>query len=143
MDIKESLSKYIEERNKRIKEFNESIKNDDKEWIDTIKDKCTIKIGDVFSHPAYNDVKTSTKYYIVSDIKIGIDGTISISGNKLTNKSLWSKKATYMFSTSIYNNFESNSGFTKVVGNELNNVISRVTTAESANGIIPEAIINE
>lgn len=143
MAIKELLSQYIEERNRQIKEFNESIKANDKEWIETIKNKCTIKVGDVFSRPTHIENKNYIKYYIVSDIKVGIDGIVSISGNKLTNKSLWSKKPTYMFSTSIYNDFEVNSGFNKVVDNELNNITTKVLNAEIANGIIPEATINE
>lgn len=140
MSIKDSLSKYIEERNKLIKEFNENIKQNDKEWIDSIRDNCPIKIGDVFSRPARLS-NTSLKYYIVSDIKISIDGTVSVSGHRLTNKHLWAKNWSYLFSTSIYTNFESNSGFNKVVGNELTNIMNKVSNADNSDGIIHEAII--
>lgn len=143
MDIKESVTKYIEERNNKIKEFNESIKRLDADYVKRIEKACTIKIDDVFSHPTHAYGKDGIKYYKVSELKTGVDGVVSIWGNKLTNKHLWSKKYLYMFSTSLYTDFKSNSGFTKVTGKELIKLLNEVSAAEGTIGVIPEANVNE
>lgn len=74
---------------------------------------CPIHIGDVFIRQTkarfgkYRDV-----YYKVTNIKASIDGVISVFGTKRNQDKTWSKReGVYMFSSSIYTDFNIDEDF--------------------------------
>ena len=77
---------------------------------------CPIHIGDVFIKQRKSPFgKYKDVYYKVTNLKTDISGIVSVYGTKRKQDKSWSKReGVYMFTTSIYNNFEVDKDFTYI-----------------------------
>ncbi len=137
MDIKEIVTKYIEDRNKLIKDFNNKIKENDDKYINGIKNICPIKVGDIFKSPKSNS-NNKSKLYRINEVRVHVDGIIELFGNRLTNKNAWAKNTTYLFTTTLYKDFVPQFGFKQVSDEEYKDINRLVENTENTNNVVHE-----
>lgn len=71
---------------------------------------CPIKVGDVYVTENNNAWGLKRQYYKVAKIDATVDGRVNVYGYKRKLDKTWGKRDNiYMFSASIYNNYNVNS----------------------------------
>ena len=70
---------------------------------------CPIKVGDVYVTESNNAWGIKRQYYKVAKVDATVDGSVSVYGYKRKLDKTWGKRDNiYMFSASIYNNYNVN-----------------------------------
>ena len=70
---------------------------------------CPIKVGDVYVTESNNAWGLKRQYYKVAKLEASVDGTVIVYGYKLKLDKTWGKRDNiYMFSASIYDNYNVN-----------------------------------
>ena len=70
---------------------------------------CPIKVGDVYVTESNNAWGVKRQYYKVAKLEASVDGTVIVYGYKRKLDKTWGKRDNiYMFSASIYDNYNVN-----------------------------------
>lgn len=70
---------------------------------------CPIKVGDVYVTESNNAWGIKRQYYKVAKVDATVDGSVSVHGYKRKLDKTWGKRDNiYMFSASIYDNYNVN-----------------------------------
>lgn len=70
---------------------------------------CPIKVGDVYATESNNAWGIKRQYYKVAKVDATVDGRVSVYGYKRKLDKTWGKRDNiYMFSASIYDNYNVN-----------------------------------
>ena len=70
---------------------------------------CPIKVGDVYVTESNNAWGIKRQYYKVAKVNATVDGSVSVYGYKRKLDKTWGKRDNiYMFSASIYDNYNVN-----------------------------------
>jgi hypothetical protein len=70
---------------------------------------CPIKVGDVYVTESNNAWGVKRQYYKVAKVDATVDGSVSVYGYKRKLDKTWGKRDNiYMFSASIYDNYNVN-----------------------------------
>ena len=108
------VDNYIRLKAEIEAEYEAKIKDLTDKSAKVILSACPIHIGDVFIRQtkARFGGRIMETYYKVTNIKASIDGVISVFGTKRTQDKTWSKReGIYMFSSTIYTDFNINKDF--------------------------------
>ncbi len=107
--LKERVKYYINKRDEIEAEYNSKIKALDEEASADILANCPIKIGDVYVTESNTAWGLKRQYYKVAKVEANIDGTVTVYGYKRKLDKTWGKRDNiYMFSASIYDNYNVN-----------------------------------
>ena len=111
---KSLVDNYIRLKAEADAEYAAKIKDLTDKSAKVILGVCPIHIGDVFikQTKARFGGRIMETYYKVTNIKASIDGVISVFGTKRKQDKTWSKReGVYMFSSTIYTDFNINEDF--------------------------------
>lgn len=106
--FKERVQCYVRKRYEIEAEYKSKIKALDEEASADILANCPIKIGDVYVTESNNAWGVKRQYYKVAKLEASVDGTVSVYGYKRKLDKTWGKRNIYMFSASIYDNYNVN-----------------------------------
>lgn len=104
--FKERVQCYVRKRYEIEAEYESKIKALDEEASADILANCPIKVGDVYVIENNNVLGLKRQYYKIAKVDATIDGRVSVYGYKRKLDKTWGKRDNiYMFSASIYNNY--------------------------------------
>ena len=107
--LKERVQCYVRKRYEIEAEYKSKIKALDEEASADILANCPIKIGDVYVTESNTAWGVKRQYYKVAKLEANVDGTIIVYGYKRKLDKTWGKRDNiYMFSASIYDNYNVN-----------------------------------
>lgn len=113
---KETIRKYIEDRDKLIKDFNDKLQAQDNKFREELVKSIPIKIGTIIkrSVTTYSQVygsKTRTSFYKVVKFKANTDGTANIIANKRKIDGNFGVREITLCYISYYNDFKLDQGY--------------------------------
>ena len=107
--LKERVQCYVRKRYEIKAEYKSKIKALDEEASADILANCPIKIGDVYVTESNTAWGVKRQYYKVAKLNANVDGTVNVYGYKRKLDKTWGKRDNiYMFSASIYDNYNVN-----------------------------------
>ena len=115
LSFNERLQCYISKKEEIETEYKNRMKELKEEASVDILANCNIKIGDVYVTEDNNAWGVKRQYYKVAKIDATVDGSVTVYGYKRKLDKTWGKRDNiYMFSTSMYNNYNPTNNYTKV-----------------------------
>lgn len=109
LSLKERVQFYVRKRYEIEAEYKSKIKALDEEASADILANCPIKIGDVYVTESNTAWGLKRQYYKVAKLEASVDGTVIVYGYKRKLDKTWGKRDNiYMFSASIYDNYNVN-----------------------------------
>lgn len=109
LSFNELVQCYISKKEEIETEYKSRMKALDEEASAVILANCPIKVGDVYVTEDNNAWGVKRQYYKVAKIDATVDGRVSVYGYKRKLDKTWGKRDNiYMFSASIYNNYNVN-----------------------------------
>lgn len=107
--LKERIQCYVSKRDEIEKDYKNRIKALDEAASADILNECPIKVGDIYVTENNNAWNVKRQYYKVAKIEASVDGNVIVYGYKRKLDGTWGKRDNiYMFSASIYNNYNVN-----------------------------------
>lgn len=107
--LKERVQCYISKKEEIETEYKSRMKALNEEASADILANCPIKVGDVYVTENNNAWGVKRQYYKVAKLEASADGTVIVYGHKRKLDGTWGKRDNnYMFSASIYNNYNVN-----------------------------------
>ena len=107
--LKERVQCYVRKRYEIEAEYKSKIKALDEEASADILANCPIKIGDVYVTESNNAWGVKRNYYKVTKLEANVNGSVNVYGCKRKLDKTWGKRDNiYMFSASIYDNYNVN-----------------------------------
>jgi hypothetical protein len=107
--LKERVQCYVRKRYEIEAEYKSKIKALNEEASADILANCPIKIGDVYVTESNTARGLKRQYYKIAKVYATVDGRVSVYGSKRKLDKTWSKRDNmYMFSASIYDNYNVN-----------------------------------
>lgn len=107
--LKERIQCYVRKRYEIEAEYKSKIKALYEEASADILANCPIKIGDVYVTESNTAWGRKRQYYKIAKVDATVDGRVNVYGYKRKLDKTWSKRDNlYMFSTSIYDNYNVN-----------------------------------
>lgn len=105
----ERVQCYINRRDEIEAEYKSKIKALNEEASADIIANCPIKVGDVYVTELNNAWGVKRQYYKVTKLEANVNGSVHVYGCKLKLDKTWGKRDNiYMFSASIYDNYNVN-----------------------------------
>lgn len=105
----ERVQCYISKKEEIEAEYKSKIKALNDEATADILANCPIKIGDVYVTESNNAWGVKRNYYKVAKLEANVNGSVDVYGYKRKLDKTWGKRDNiYMFSTSMYNNYNVN-----------------------------------
>lgn len=109
LSFNERVQCYISKKEEIETEYKSRMKSLNEEASAYILANCPIKVGDVYVTEDNNAWGVKRQYYKVAKIDATVDGRVSVYGYKRKLDKTWGKRNNiYMFSASIYNNYNVN-----------------------------------
>lgn len=109
LSFKERIQCYISKKEEIEAEYKSRMEALNKEASADIIANCPIKVGDVYTTETNNAWNLKHQYYKVAKVDATVDGNVSVYGYKRKMDKTWGKRDNiYMFSASIYNNYNVN-----------------------------------
>ena len=109
LSFNERVQCYISKKEEIEAEYKNNMKALNEEACADILANCPIKVGDVYVTENNNAWGLKRQYYKVAKIDADVDGSISVYGYKRKLDKTWGKRDNiYMFSASIYDNYNVN-----------------------------------
>lgn len=107
--LKERIQCYVSKRDEIEKDYKNRIQALNEAASADILANCPIKVGDVYVTENNNAWGVKHQYYKVAKIDATVDGRVSVYGYKRKLDKTWGKRDNiYMFSASIYDNYNVN-----------------------------------
>lgn len=107
--FKERVQCYINKENEIKKDYQNRMNTLNDEATADILANCPIKIGDVYVTESNNAWGLKRQYYKIAKLEASVDGTVIVYGYKRKLDKTWGKRDNiYMFSASIYDNYNVN-----------------------------------
>ena len=107
--FKERVQYYINKEDEIKKDYQNRMNALNDEASADILANCPIKVGDVYVTENNNAWGVKRQYYKVAKVDATVDGRVSVYGYKRKLDKTWGKRDNiYMFSASIYNNYNVN-----------------------------------
>lgn len=107
--LKEHVQCYINKVNEIKKDYQNRMNALNDEASADILANCPIKVGDVYLTDVTGAWGVKHQYYKVAKLEASADGNVSVYGYKRKMDKTWGKRDNiYMFSASIYNNYNVN-----------------------------------
>lgn len=107
--FKERVQCYINKKEEIQKDYQNRMNALNDEATADILANCPIKVGDVYVTENNNAWNVKRQYYKVAKIEASVDGNVIVYGYKRKLDKTWGKRDNiYMFSASIYNNYNVN-----------------------------------
>lgn len=115
LSFNERVQCYINKKEEIEADYKSKMKALNEEASADILANCHIKIGDVYVTEDNNAWGVKRQYYKVAKIDATVDGRVTVYGYKRKLDKTWGKRDNiYMFSTSMYNNYNPTNNYTKV-----------------------------
>lgn len=109
LSLNERVQCYISKKEEIEAEYKNNMKALNEEACADILANCPIKVGDVYVTENNNAWGLKRQYYKVAKIDATVDGRVSVYGYKRKLDKTWGKRDNiYMFSASIYDNYNVN-----------------------------------
>ena len=109
LSFNERVQCYISKKEEIEAEYKNNMKALNEEACADILANCSIKVGDVYVTENNNAWGLKRQYYKVAKIDATVDGRVSVYGYKRKLDKTWGKRDNiYMFSASIYDNYNVN-----------------------------------
>ena len=109
LSFNERVQCYISKKEEIEAEYKNNMKALNEEACADILANCPIKVGDVYVTENNNAWGLKRQYYKVAKIDAAVDGRVSVYGYKRKLDKTWGKRDNiYMFSASIYDNYNVN-----------------------------------
>ena len=109
LSFNERVQCYISKKEEIEAEYKNNMKALNEEACADILANCPIKVGDVYVTENNNAWGLKRQYYKVAKIDAAVDGSVSVYGYKRKLDKTWGKRDNiYMFSASIYDNYNVN-----------------------------------
>ena len=109
LSFNERVQCYINKKEEIEAEYKNNMKALNEEACADILANCPIKVGDVYVTENNNAWGVKRQYYKVAKIDATVDGRVSVYGYKRKLDKTWGKRDNiYMFSASIYDNYNVN-----------------------------------
>lgn len=109
LSFNERVQCYISKKKEIEAEYKSKIKALDEEASADIIANCPIKVGDVYVIEHNNAWGLKRQYYKVAKVDATVDGRVIVYGYKRKLDKTWGKRDNiYMFSASIYDNYNAN-----------------------------------
>lgn len=109
LSFNERVQCYISKKEEIEAEYKNNMKALNEEACADILANCPIKVGDVYVTENNNAWRLKRQYYKVVKIDATVDGRVSVYGYKRKLDKTWGKRDNiYMFSASIYDNYNVN-----------------------------------
>ena len=109
LSFKERVQCYISKRDEIVKDYKDRQRALAEEACADVLANCPIKVGDVYVTENNNAWNVKRQYYKVAKIEASVDGNVIVYGYKRKLDGTWGKRDNiYMFSASIYNNYNVN-----------------------------------
>ena len=113
---KETIRKYVEDRDKLIKDFNDKLQAQDNKFREELVKSIPIKIGTIIkrSVTTYSQVygsQTRTSFYKVVKFKANADGTANIIANKRKIDGNFGVREITLCCIGYYNDFKLDQGY--------------------------------
>ena len=107
--FKERVQSYINKEEEIKNNYKNSMNLLYEEASADIIANCPIKVGDVYVTESNNAWGIKRQYYKVAKVDATVDGSVSVYGYKRKLDKTWGKRDNiYMFSASIYDNYNVN-----------------------------------
>lgn len=107
--FKERVQCYINKKEEIQKDYQNRMNALNDEATADILANCPIKVGDVYVTENNNAWGVKRQYYKVAKLEASVDGNVIVYGYKRKLDGTWGKRDNiYMFSASIYNNYNVN-----------------------------------
>lgn len=107
--FKERVQCYINKEDEIKKDYQNRMNALNDTATADILANCPIKVGDVYVTESNNAWGVKRQYYKVAKLEASVDGTVIVYGYKRKLDKTWGKRDNiYMFSASIYNNYNVN-----------------------------------
>ena len=107
--FKERVQCYINKEDEIKKDYQDRMNALNEEATADILANCPIKVGDVYVTESNNAWGVKRQYYKIAKVDATVDGRVSVYGYKRKLDKTWGKRDNiYMFSTSIYDNYNVN-----------------------------------
>lgn len=107
--FKERVQCYINKKEEIQKDYQNRMNALNDEATADILANCPIKVGDVYVTENNNAWNVKRQYYKVAKLEASVDGNVIVYGYKRKLDKTWGKRDNiYMFSASIYNNYNVN-----------------------------------
>ena len=109
LSFNERVQCYISKKEEIEAEYKNKIKALDEEASADIIANCPIKVGDVYVTESNTAWGLKRQYYKIAKVDATVDGRVSVYGYKRKLDKTWGKRDNiYMFSASIYDNYNVN-----------------------------------
>lgn len=107
--FKERVQCYINKEDEIKKDYQNRMNALNDVATADILTNCPIKVGDVYVIESNNAWGVKRQYYKVAKLEASVDGTVIVYGYKRKLDKTWGKRDNiYMFSASIYDNYNVN-----------------------------------
>lgn len=107
--FKERVQYYINKEDEIKKDYQNRMNALNEAATADILVNCPIKVGDVYVTESNNAWGLKRQYYKVAKVDATVDGRVSVYGYKRKLDKTWGKRDNiYMFSASIYDNYNVN-----------------------------------
>ena len=107
--FKERVQCYINKEDEIKKDYQNRMNALNDEATADILANCPIKVGDVYVTESNTAWGVKRQYYKVAKLEASVDGTVIVYGYKRKLDKTWGKRDNiYMFSASIYDNYNVN-----------------------------------
>lgn len=107
--FKERIQCYINKEDEIKKDYQNRMNALNDAATSDILTNCPIKVGDVYVTESNNAWGVKRQYYKVAKLEASVDGTVIVYGYKRKLDKTWGKRDNiYMFSASIYDNYNVN-----------------------------------
>lgn len=109
LSFNERVQCYISKKEEIEAEYKSRMEALNEEASADILANCPIKVGDVYVTENNNAWSVKRQYYKVAKLEASVDGTVNVYGYKRKLDKTWGKRDNiYMFSASIYDNYNVN-----------------------------------
>lgn len=109
LSFNERVQCYISKKEEIEAEYKSRMEALNEEASADILANCPIKVGDVYVTENNNAWGVKRQYYKVAKLEASVDGTVNVYGYKRKLDKTWGKRDNiYMFSASIYDNYNVN-----------------------------------
>lgn len=109
LSFNERVQCYISKKEEIEAEYKSRMEALNEEASADILANCPIKVGDVYVTENNNAWGVKRQYYKVAKVEASVDGTVNVYGYKRKLDKTWGKRDNiYMFSASIYDNYNVN-----------------------------------
>ena len=109
LSFNERVQCYISKKEEIEAEYKSRMETLNKEASTDIIANCPIKVGDIYVFENNNAWGVKRQYYKITKLEANVNGSVHVYGCKLKLDKTWGKRDNiYMFSASIYDNYNVN-----------------------------------